>query len=296
MSIVVRQALLDRVVRRRNQLADSKPVDAPTLSQKTVPEAWLQRLESGIKRADDDEKIKRSSRSRLLNGRSADALHPGNEALIPWLTKLKTELQHAELQKASTRHLSEDALAARAALQKERSRQCLEEYCVAATNFLNGPRQLREKFGSVLDGTEHRTDEVVMDEIVGLREAGREFSMQLRRMSLAARAHVSLPITEESELPFDLRQQVDEALEDSEKLLAKCASCGWIDNFEKDVGRGASHILDSPDKEACSSILTPRIREGLDEDLEKSADLLERAARMAASSRCRWQEALEAEG
>merc|ERR1712050_782633 len=84
-------------------------------------------------------------------------------------------------------------MAARAVLRQRNSDLSIKAYCHAAKDFIEGPRFFRDKFGSVLAGTEHYTSDVVLGDVQRMFIEARDFGTELRQASLAARAAAQTP-------------------------------------------------------------------------------------------------------
>eukprot|EP00435_Cladocopium_sp_Y103_P057807 s212_g20.t1 len=96
---------------------------------------------------------------------------------------------------------------------------CLREW----THFLRVRRPLREKYGAACFGTDHRTTDVVMEEKQRLFFEAKDFCATLARQALVVRTEVP----EESAGPSRrLRLDLEEAIEDSDELLLRCARRG----------------------------------------------------------------------
>ncbi|CAE8736300.1 unnamed protein product, partial [Polarella glacialis] len=242
MALLVRQEVLDRAVQRGLCSESHKPQAAQHLDPiSEVPREWLCRLqrpspEASAGAADVRQKgasASASSRQRDLPGSATKVPEPRGEVLAPWIAKLHSELCMVKTNKAASRHRQPEAAAARGALQETHARQALDAYCHDSADFLRGPRFLRDKFGSALDGTEHRTDEVVMLEVERSFAEARELAAELRKASLDTRVYVRTAprrTSGETTPPSPgVRQRADEALQDSEQLLRRCAALGWAE-------------------------------------------------------------------
>eukprot|EP00439_Symbiodinium_sp_Y106_P081368 s4_g20.t1 len=111
------------------------------------------------------------------------------------------------------------------ALLNFQHREEVEALAHASLDFLKGPRRFRQKPGRVgaeapeshhrtLQGTDHRADDLVMDEIVRLRREALDFGASLCRKATAARAWTAEDTAERSELRRT-RQEAAETIEDS---------------------------------------------------------------------------------
>lgn len=225
-----------------------------------IPSSWLQRAS-----------CKRHLPDKVRTGRGRVSAAPpplADEAVKPWLAKLRTECHLAELHRCAARHRSADAEETRQALRKARVVQDVEAHCHAAVEFLRGPRQLRDHFGSVLDGTD-RTADAILEGVADLRNAMLADVANLCCKSREARMWGKDTARDESALPSNkVRWEVLEATLESDRLLERCG------------------LKVEPDGEHCSAAwlgpappdATPRVQEAEDR-IERLLALCEARAR-----------------
>ncbi|CAE7907950.1 unnamed protein product [Symbiodinium microadriaticum] len=115
------------------------------------------------------------------------------------------------------------------ALRQFQHREDVEAHAQASLDFLQGPRRFRQKFGSAIEGTDYRTDDLVMDEIVRFRQEALFFGASLRRQATAARAWTAEDPAERSALRRT-RQEAAEMIEECDWVLERCRDCGWINS------------------------------------------------------------------
>jgi len=201
--IHVQRALLEQLRRRCHDGARKDHAAAAHTETMRVPRSWVERLQHELAQPQLEVELPKQSESFV----GADT----------WLAKLRTENLHADLARSATQHRSPEAVAVRREVQSERATQSVEEHFRSSMDFLKGPRQLRDRFGSSLAGTDCTAD-VVLQEVADLRTAMLADVADLCRRSRAARLEEQL-----SEPPSPgIRRRAIEALEDSDRLLAAC--------------------------------------------------------------------------
>merc|ERR1712100_800368 len=118
---------------RLRQTSTKRVAENPQSEGPLVPQTWLQRLQ-----------CKPEHPHVHIHGtpEKGDCV----AGVETWLAKLRSENLHASLASSSRRHHSAEASATRQELQHRRTAQCIQEHCRASIEFLEGPRQLRERF------------------------------------------------------------------------------------------------------------------------------------------------------
>jgi len=209
----VRAEVLDRLASRQaNAVSPAAEVGVPA----RVPAAWLERL--GRKQ--------RLAGGGNLAGRLEEPAMatPGPRVAVSLLAKLRTDILFAEVEDCATRHRSAAATSTRAAMRDVSAKQDAEAYAQAATAFLRGPRQLRDRFGSLLDGTD-RTSDVVWEGVVDLRTSMVADVADLCKQTRFVRAEVPGDEEEGCSSPPPspgVRRRALEALRESDVLLERC--------------------------------------------------------------------------
>merc|ERR1712194_719457 len=104
----------------------------------------------------------------------------------PLLARLRAVNGYPDIKKDATSHRNAEADNLRAELLRVRARQEVDEHCRERASFLEGPRFLRDKFGSVLNRTD-RTSDAVLEDCIAMRSDALAFSAELCRRAHEAR-------------------------------------------------------------------------------------------------------------
>lgn len=178
-----------------------------------APVSWLQRL-GGERTAPP------------LSVCNSDTLCADGRATASWLAKIRVENRFHEVSRRAMEHSCPSARARHNALRRARAPQELQAHCHASVEFLRGPRQLRDRFGSVIDGTD-RTADVALAETADLRSAMMADVSDLCRRARETRfegadqfRQSEDPPRSESETLAYTRAAADAALKESERVLA----------------------------------------------------------------------------
>jgi len=293
----VKQEVLQRA-RRRVLEQEEVPVLSPTPPAVAVPLAWLERCRSvtaDVAGRGDGHGRGEARASDPLGGGTSGARRPASRwrhgtheepappavaplALQPWLARLEAADRAWRLMRAAQEERSEESAREREALQKVRAQQSVVEHCRESVAFLRGPRQLRDRFGSVQDGTD-RTYDVVLQANMDLRDAGKELIADLCRATREARRTSpgspreglgsSLPPS-----PRLVRRRAKEAIKASGLLLQQCGVevHGGLSDSESDSS------VSSSSRAAGGSPATPASAEAIRREatlaLRESAQLL----------------------
>ena len=215
MEVKVDRVVLDRLIRKDDSLGrhGREGIFPPV----RVDKDWLRRLKEG------SGEIKRHVHERSANREPAIPM-ASNDVRVPaeWVARLRWPIFIEELHEASQRHHRE-------VLQHEGLVIAARDLEVEAnlrkwTHFLQQIRPLREKYGSVCSGTEHRTTDVVMEEKQRSFFEAKTIISHLAREATALR---KVPNEESATSVQHLRLELEEAIEDTDELLQRCARCGW---------------------------------------------------------------------
>lgn len=216
----VRQGLLQRLESRRDGTDPAELVSAhggkpqPLPSDVKAPASWLERLGG----------------TRTAPPPAACSLHTlcaDGTATASWLAKVRAENRFHEVSRCATEHRCLSARARHNDLRRARAPQELQAHCHASVEFLRGPRQLRDRFGSVLDGTDQTAD-VVLAETLDLRSVMMADVADLCRRVRETRFGESDQsprsdgsLSSDSETLMQTRVAADAALDESERVLAR---------------------------------------------------------------------------
>lgn len=275
----VRKEVLERALQRQCVAAAGKLLDEVPVRLRgvRVPSVWLGRLH-GERHGNADAATPLSDTAPRAVARPMTVPPRRQRGSLPqppasplalesWLGKLSAT--NGPQQLVALRLHSAEAAKTRTALQRVRATQNVSSHCHAATDFLRGQRQLRDRFGSVTDGTDCTSD-VVWEGILGMRHAGKELIGELCRQSRLARVHAPAL---EADLPSDIRRDANEALRTSERLLRCCGV---------EVPQSSQSASDAESESSASTVEapSPSTRRCAEEALHNSEQLLLRCREM----------------
>lgn len=216
----VRQGLLQRLESRRGGAESAGLVTAQSeehnslLADVKAPVSWLDRLDG-----------KRTTPPLAVS--TSHDVCADRMATASWLAKVRAENRFHEVSRRATEHRCPSARSRHNDLRRARAPQELQAHCRASVEFLRGPRQLRDRFGSVLDGTDQTAD-VVFAQTVDLRSAMMSDVADLCRRVRETRfeeldhsPRSDRSPDSDSETLVQTRVAADAALEESERVLAR---------------------------------------------------------------------------
>eukprot|EP00929_Paragymnodinium_shiwhaense_P044952 TRINITY_DN23029_c0_g5_i2.p2 TRINITY_DN23029_c0_g5~~TRINITY_DN23029_c0_g5_i2.p2 ORF type:complete len:441 (-),score=107.57 TRINITY_DN23029_c0_g5_i2:1614-2936(-) len=279
-SVRVHQDVLARAKARAAASTDCKvPAPTPAVSGNALS-GWLMRLEAGRQKGGDVNAAarKRGERQPLKAAApntyemAGGAPAPSGRAAATWLAKLRQPAP--ELQGGVS--------AESAAEMPAYFRRCVdievERHCQMRTAFLRGPRQLRQQFGSVLDGTDQTAD-VVLDAATELQTEAVAAVADFCRRSREARSSLIVESTgrEDSDMgptPNRTRAEALAALWRSDRLLRACGVLAATPENHEEVAAGAvaEEEEESP-QEASASVDVASVAGDAEPDSPRSLEL-----------------------